>query len=74
MNTAENITINTLKIWCDVAYSDEQSFLERFAPFCTDIVNISWSADDMRVSALTEDGATIVQSVSMIDWLDYLNN
>jgi thioester reductase-like protein len=74
MNIAENITIKTLKVWCDVAYSDEQTFLERFAPFCTDIANISWSVDEMRVSALTEDGDTVVHSVKMNEWLDYLNN
>jgi hypothetical protein len=67
-------TINTLNVWCNAAYTDEQSFLERFAPFCTDIVDISWSDSHMSVLALTEDGDTVVHSAKMHEWLDWLNN
>jgi hypothetical protein len=67
-------TINALNTWVNAAYHEEQSFLETFTPFCTNIVDISWSDSHMSVLGLTEVGDTIIHSVKMFEWLNWYNN
>jgi hypothetical protein len=72
MQAAVNITISTVCYWQKVVYDGEQHFLDRFAPFATDVVSVSWNAEQMIITVASEEGGFITETYTMREWTDYM--
>lgn len=72
MNNEIDITLSTLKYWQEVVYDNEQHFLERFAPSSTDVVSVSWNAEQMVITTMGEETGFITEAYNVTEWLDYM--
>jgi hypothetical protein len=67
--------INTLEQWERIAFDHEPAFLERFCSGdAWQLINVSWSANHMKIGYIVDSGQHIGDSVAITEWLDFLDD
>ena len=75
---ASSAVLNALREWSKITFENEESFVEKFAPWAKDggveVIGIHFSAEQAKVNYLMNDGQHIVDSVKIGDWLEWASN
>jgi hypothetical protein len=57
--------------WEEVVFENEEQFRKDFCPYATEILDVSWNSSNMRFTWLAYEGASILDSINMCEWIKW---